>query len=264
MIHRWDNAVKIQRQDTARTRKSLLNAASEVFAEKGYRDATIAEICERAGTNIAAVNYHFGNKETLYRETWRQSFRDSIRVYPPDGGVPPGAPPEKRLVGQITALLRRTSDVRRKEFLITLKELANPTGLLESVMQEEMRPLRRRIMAVLREILGQRTSQKDVRHCTVSILSQCVMPALINIVEKSSTVSDRESLRIDDIDAYADHVTAFSLAGIESTRKKGRSKETRRASPPSLCRGKKALVSEGSKHEDLDNVLSAKTHKAQQ
>lgn len=206
--------MKIQRQDTARTRKNLLRAASEVFAEKGYRDATIAEICERAGANIAAVNYHFGNKETLYRETWRQCFRNSIAAYPPDGGVDPKAPPEHRLAGQITALLRRTSDTRRKEFPITLKELASPTGLLESVMHEEMRPLRTRIMSVLREILGPGRSDMAIRFCTVSILSQCVMPGLINIVEKPPTGEDTESLRIDDIEAYARHVVAFSLAGM--------------------------------------------------
>jgi AcrR family transcriptional regulator len=72
--------MKIRRKDAGRTSKKLLAAASEVFAQKGYRDATISEICERAGANVAAVNYHFGDKETLYKEAWRHSFSASLGV----------------------------------------------------------------------------------------------------------------------------------------------------------------------------------------
>ena len=47
------------------TRKTLLEVACEVFAQMGYQGTTIAEISRRAGANIAAVNYHFGNKSVL-------------------------------------------------------------------------------------------------------------------------------------------------------------------------------------------------------
>ena len=57
-----------QRKDGLETRQRLLEPASEVFAQKGFRDATIAEICREAGANVAAVNYHFGSKGELYVE----------------------------------------------------------------------------------------------------------------------------------------------------------------------------------------------------
>jgi hypothetical protein len=59
----------VKKQDIC-TRERLLAGACEIFTKKGYRDATIADICERAGANVAAVNYHFGDKETLYIEEW--------------------------------------------------------------------------------------------------------------------------------------------------------------------------------------------------
>jgi len=49
-----------------KTRNRLLTAASRIFAEKGFQESTIAEICEQADSNIASVNYHFRDKETLY------------------------------------------------------------------------------------------------------------------------------------------------------------------------------------------------------
>ena len=215
--------MKVPRQDSVKTRKGLLAAAGRIFAEKGYRDATIAEICETAGANIAAVNYHFGDKETLYREAWRQSFRDSIDRHPPDGGVPADAPAEQRLRGQIRALLERICDDENREFGISHKEVANPTGLLEEVMREEWEPLRSRVEAVISEVLGGKAPARQARFCALSVMSQCVFPAIITRIEKATHGVDHHAfwrLNEQDIEAYAEHVIAFSLAGIDAVGRK--------------------------------------------
>jgi len=210
--------VKIPRKGAAKTPKSLLAAASEVFAKKGYRDATIAEICERAKANIAAVNYHFGDKETLYTEAWRHSFSESVKVHPPDGGVSDAAPPEERLRGQVVALLRRIADEDNREFLIVQKELANPTGLLNKVMRVELRPLHEKMETLVRELLGPRTSVMQVRFCTISIITQCINP-MVAVKSRKEKQEDKDSPPgVDDIEAYSRHVVQFSLAGIRAVR----------------------------------------------
>src|SRR5499425_382584 len=55
------------------TRARLLNAASRLFAEHGYARVTVRDICKKARANVAAVNYHFGGKDGLYRAVMRHA-----------------------------------------------------------------------------------------------------------------------------------------------------------------------------------------------
>ena len=57
---------RARRSDGASTRSTILNAAGQLFAEFGYAGTTNRAICERAGSNTAAINYYFGGKDGLY------------------------------------------------------------------------------------------------------------------------------------------------------------------------------------------------------
>jgi TetR/AcrR family transcriptional regulator, regulator of cefoperazone and chloramphenicol sensitivity len=208
--------MKGPRDDAGRTKQRLLAAASEVFAARSYRDATIAEICEQAGANIAAVNYHFGSKENLYVETWRYAFDESMRAHPPEGSTAPDAGPRERLRARIVALLKRISDTANREFSIVHQELANPTGLLAEVRHRELQPLHEKMEDLVRQLLAPGGTSRQAHFCTISIVSQCITPMLV----RRLTEHDRQSGAagapfIDDVEAYAEHVVAFSLGGIE-------------------------------------------------
>jgi AcrR family transcriptional regulator len=55
------------------TRERLLRAATRLFADSGYRGASVRDICNQAGANPGAVSYHFGGKRQLYRSVLRQA-----------------------------------------------------------------------------------------------------------------------------------------------------------------------------------------------
>jgi len=211
------------REDTIRTRKSLLYAACEIFARKGFRDTTIAEISKRAGTNIAAVNYHFSSKETLYVEAWRRAFQESVKAHPPDGGLRDNAPVEERFRAHVKATIERLADKNNKEFWFVQREFANPTGLLEEVMRQEIHPLQKKTEGIVREFLGPDVSEQDVQFCETSIISQCVNPMIVPKRSQDKDKAQTEPQRIKDINAYADHVLRFSLAGMKAIRKNAES-----------------------------------------
>jgi len=208
------------RKKSEAKKEKLLAVAGDIFIEKGFRDATVAEICSRAEANISAVNYHFGSKEALYQEAWRHSFTESIKTYPLDGSINESSPAEERLRGQITAMIRRIADENNKDFFIAQMEMINPTGLLQEVMKSELIPMSEQTSAVVRELLGPEATEEQVHYCEISIISMCVHPMIMQRIARRTKDKNMPTI-IEDITAFADHVVTFALAGINAVSGKG-------------------------------------------
>ena len=198
------------------TRRQLLEAAGEVFAEAGFRNATVREICRRAGANIAAVNYHFGDKETLYAELLRYSHEKAMEKYPLLGSVGPDAPPEKKLRAFILSLLRRIFDQGPTAWhgKLLVREMIEPTGALDSLVAERIRPMADQLWKIIAEILDCPASDERVRLCGFSVVSQCTFykhcqPVVTRMLPKQLP-QDAAS-----IEHLADHITKFSLAAMK-------------------------------------------------
>jgi TetR/AcrR family transcriptional regulator, regulator of cefoperazone and chloramphenicol sensitivity len=198
------------RKDSELTRNLLLTASYSVFCEKGYHDATIAEICAKAGTNIASVNYHFGNKKTLYKEAWIHMFKESMKIYPVDGGVAKDASPAERLRGYIRSLIYRIIK-EPSDLSILHKEMANPTGLLSELITKKMRLEFEKGNEIIKALIGNNATEKQVLFCYSSILGQCFHLGA-SLDRKPGAIKPPE--KIEDFEAYCDHVIKFSLAGI--------------------------------------------------
>ena len=225
------DGVVIKRSDGLETRRRVLDAAGKVFAARGFRDATVADICRSAGANVAAVNYHFGSKRKLYVEAWRHAFHRSMAAYPPDGGVRADAPAEERLRGQVRALMQRIMDPASLEFDIVHKEMAQPTGLLLEVLRRSVEPLRRRLRDVVRELLGRGARDERVQLCVMSIHAQCFAPHLRERQRKRMPYGSRlppALITTLGLDAVVDHIVRFSLAGIRGVEGRSRAGSMRK------------------------------------
>jgi len=209
--------------DSGSTRERLLEAAGAIFAQKGYHHATVAEICERADANIAAVNYYFRSKDNLYVEAWREAFQRSVGTHPPDGGVATDAPPEDWLRSRIRALVERVADPNSIEFEIIHKELANPTGLLSEPMAKAIEPIRRGMSHVIREMLGPRAPDDALRLCEMSVLTPCIhfvlRDRLRRSLPKGTHLPGPPPLEVD-VETIVDHIYRFSLAGLRDVRRR--------------------------------------------
>jgi TetR/AcrR family transcriptional regulator, regulator of cefoperazone and chloramphenicol sensitivity len=196
------------------TEKRLLEAAGEIFAEHGYRAATVRQICEKARANIAAVNYHFGDKEGLYRAVLRSVHRTSAEKYPPNLAVSP-ATPEQKLRAYVRSLLHRIFDEGRPGWhtKIMIREMLEPTSALDMLVEEGARPLHQELSAIVRELLGSAADDEVVRLSALSVMSQCVYyrrarPVIIRLYPQQRYDSK-------EVERLTEHITQFSLLALQ-------------------------------------------------
>ncbi len=198
------------------TRRQLLEAAGEVFAEAGFRDATVREICRRAGANVAAVNYHFGDKETLYTEVLRYAHGKALEKYPPLLDVPADAPPEQKLRAFVLSFLLRIFDRGPNAWhgKLMSREMIEPTAALDSLVEERMRPMAGQLREIVAEILGCPPDDERVRLCGMSVVSQCVFYHHCRPVV-SRLFPNQLPQEAADVERLAGHITRFSLAAMK-------------------------------------------------
>ncbi|MBU6411169.1 MAG: CerR family C-terminal domain-containing protein [Verrucomicrobiota bacterium] len=196
------------------TRRRLLEAAGTVFAEVGFRCATVREVCRRAGTNIAAVNYHFGGKETLYAEVLRRSQRKAFEKYPPLLDVAADAPPEEKLRAFIRSfLLRQFDEGPITQFgRMMSREMVDPTAALDGLLKERIRPMADRLRRLVAAILGCPLKDERVRLCCFSIVGQCVFFQHCRAV--IPRLFPEQQLDAAAVEPLAEHITRFSLAAM--------------------------------------------------
>jgi AcrR family transcriptional regulator len=198
------------------TREALLHAAGEVFAEVGFHTATIRDICRRAGANVAAVNYHFGDKESLYLAVLRHAQKETARRLPFDRGLARDADPESRLRAFVRSLLARLLEPGPHAWLAKLlsREMMEPTHGLDLMVHEHIRPMADQLRAILHAILGESVDDDRLRLAGFSVVSQCLFyhhcrPVICRLYPEASPGPDA-------IESLTEHITRFSLAGLRS------------------------------------------------
>jgi AcrR family transcriptional regulator len=205
------------RKDGQETRVKLLEAASRMFAANGYWKTRLADICREAKANVAAANYHFRSKDSLYIESWKYAFDKSLEKHPIVCSLRPGIPAETNLKTMILSSIRRVRDPLSYDLDIVHQESTAPTGLLEGAIAEKLLKMRNAFDSVVAEMLGADATRLDVRLCSMSIHAQCFG---LLIKERRDRKFGGPGRPIEDVDdlTLAKHITRFSLGGIEAVR----------------------------------------------
>ncbi|HLW51773.1 MAG TPA: CerR family C-terminal domain-containing protein [Candidatus Angelobacter sp.] len=193
----------------------LIEAAGPVFAEHGFRAATVREICSRAGTNVAAVNYHFGDKLGLYTAVLKESVRAS-KVSVMEEVLRRKAPPEELLRALIKARVQTANRAGLPDwhFRILIHEMAQPTPAMSRVFQEIGRPIFERMLGLIGTITGLPPHDEKTRLCAYSIMGQVFLyimqgPFLARIWPELKMTPEQ-------LDRIAGHIADFSLAYLHS------------------------------------------------
>jgi TetR/AcrR family transcriptional regulator, regulator of cefoperazone and chloramphenicol sensitivity len=199
-------------EDDGSTRNKLFIAAIRIFAQNGYKETTVRQICKQAGSsNINSINYYFGGKEALYREILELVFREYDLRRDPDFA---SKTPEERLwlfIATNCEMLYREGDFASDLTAIFMAEMLKPSPFLTELVDRYNRPRVKQHLAMIREIVGEDKPEATVRSCLVSIAGQILYysfawPVYTRLFPSDKGMPDHEEL--------ADHIYRFSMGGL--------------------------------------------------
>lgn len=206
--------------ETADTRERLLEAGLGVFAERGFRDASLRQICTRAGANSAAVNYYFGSKQEFYAEVLVTSHQRAVkrRRMPQLAEDPEN--PEAMLYRWIRWFLELLLVESASSPLgqLMAREMFAPTEALEELVRRSFLPMYRALGEIVSAVAGNPRPGK-LEMVINSIIGQCLFykhaPSaaahLRQILQPESPPADRPG---ENLELLARHITEFSLVGL--------------------------------------------------
>jgi AcrR family transcriptional regulator len=196
------------------TRDRLLKAAERLFADRGFKKVTVRDICRVARANVAAVNYHFGDKLGLYREVM-QSAIDAMRATSDAARLAgDGQPPEEQLRRYIGIFVHRVllpgADTVHK--LVT-REVNDPTPALDALVEQGVRPRVEYLSRLIAAMIDCDPADQRVLRCVASVQAQTLayqpnpIAARLGFVNKPTTAN---------LDEIAEHIAEFSIAGVHA------------------------------------------------
>ena len=163
-------------------RDRLLDAAEDCFAEKGFEGTNIRDLTQKANSNIAAVNYHFGGKENLYIEVFRR--RMSVMM-----------------------------DVRISSINQVLEQQNNGLDLEESLCMNEVAAATMKAFGNCMSRIYPGLEKKKLVLLTISLVGQLLHFMHINEIFGSNKPDEFPVGNVNDI---IEHVVSFTAAGIRS------------------------------------------------
>lgn len=207
------------------TRERLLGAGARLFAERGFTHVTVRQIAREAHANIAAVSYHFRDKLGLYTAVVRRAVA-AVRQSS-DAALQAGAggTPEEQLRRYVRAALLVLEQEPHLAWVHRLlrHEMSEPTPAAAMIVDQAILPRIRFLGGIVAEILACDPTDPRVRRCVLSIQGQTAF--LLGLARapapfRALVVPDWP-LTTAQAEALAEHIAAFSLAGVRAMGTRG-------------------------------------------
>ena len=197
------------------TRHRILLAAGEAFAETGLTGTTVREICRRAEVNTAAVNYHFQDKENLYRELIMFAHSEKVTQFPmPD--LPENSTPTDRLHAFVLTMAKRLLGTAEMSWQTSLlfREMFHPTGVCRELVEDFIRPHFQMLKAVLTDLTPRELSPLELHQAAFSVIGQ------VHFYKMNRPVTEMlvSTEMLDDLfepEQIARHITLFTVNSLQ-------------------------------------------------
>lgn len=197
------------------TRERILDEAERLFADLGYAAVTVRQITQAAQTNVAAVNYHFGGKENLYLEVFRQRWlprarRIRARLEPLEAREGCTAEEVVRAIAEALFLGFSDQEERMRHSMLIMREVTKPSAAFEVVAAEAVRPF----LALVRRLLAKCLPTVDDQRLSLYCLSIFFQVLHFNFARTMVAKAMNRDYDQDFLKLLVDHLTDFSVHGL--------------------------------------------------
>lgn len=214
-------SVRTQRTDGNTTRLHILETAGQLFAERGFADATSKEICTRAGTNMAAINYHFNGRDGLYEAVLIEAHRQVVSIDELASLASASSDPRLKLRAFLTHLIEMGSQPKAPwGFRVVLREALSPSPALPMMIKRAVLPKAKLLRGLLGAIVGLPEDHPAVQRA----LLFTVLPCIVMMVAPKD-LSNKVLPALKDTQALADDLMRYVLAGLDAVAKEAKAAE---------------------------------------
>lgn len=204
------------RPDGDATRALLLETAGRVFAERGFADGTSKEICERAGTPMASVNYHFGSRDALYEAVLIEAHRQIMAMDDLLALTQGPGDPKKKLRALLAHLIGFSAAGSVPwGFRVVLREMLTPSAAVPALIEKAIRPKSRVLLGLFGEVLGLAPEHPAVQRGLMFAL----LPCLVILVAPKEVPARVLPALSGDGSGLADEFIRYAMAGLDALAK---------------------------------------------
>jgi AcrR family transcriptional regulator len=210
------------KENSPEARERILEAAGKVFSERGFKAATVREICRQAKVGLGSVNYYFRDKDGLYLAVLEGLLSRRFDRFPMDDCLDASLTPRQRLRLFVYYFLQRLgggeSAVDGRGRLLA-REIAEPSPVMDQLIERFLNPQKEMLLSIVRDLLGPAATPRNVHFCALSVAGQCLHYFYARpVISRLGMILAPGERTLEEI---ADHITRFSLGGLERVRKGG-------------------------------------------
>ena len=203
---------RTNRSDGDQTSRQILHAAGPLFAAVGFAEATGKAIAERAGVDVASINYHFGGRAGLYEAALVEAHRQLISLAELEAIGASGHAAADKLGMLIDVLLGVALSHDGWPAHLLAREVLAPSSHFKVVLDSEIAPKVLAVQGILSEATGIPVGDPALLRSMVSIMAPCLMLAVAG--SGGGVPGPAQALRQMPKEALSVHLRTFAMGGL--------------------------------------------------
>jgi AcrR family transcriptional regulator len=213
------------RADGAKTRARIIESAGQLFGSQGFAETTSKAVARRAKVDLASINYHFGNRDGLYKAVLAEAHRrlihlDELREI---AATPLSAPEKLRQIFKI--LVARSLGPTGWNAHVLAREILSPSSHLDVLFETELPPKFRVLAGIFSEISGIPQDEPALIRCAISAGAPC---AVLFVVSRTQNPVACQIAGLPESE-LVDHLQTFAIGGLKAIGQEYRNRKATRA-----------------------------------